>query len=82
MASDYNPDTHVKGDDGQIYEKKVVSASGVAAGMHTDAPKSDLAQAMEKAMTKAVQDAHNQGVTDPEEIKARILVARDQTLNG
>jgi hypothetical protein len=76
----FNPDTHVKGGDGQIYEKKVVSATGVAAGLHDGAPQTALAAALEKAMTEAAQKAHDEGLTNPDEVRARILAARDQVI--
>jgi surface antigen len=78
--ADFNPDTHVKGADGRIYEKKVVQATGAAAGRNTGQPKTALAQALENAMTKAVQDAYDKGENDPDKIRALILAARDKAL--
>lgn len=62
-------------------ESRIVQATGVAAGMHTGAPKSDLAGALEKAMTEAAASAHRDGLTNPDEIRGRILAARDQVMN-
>jgi hypothetical protein len=78
---DFNPDTHILGDDGQIYERKIVSATGVAAGMHVHGQeKSALNKKLEAAMTKTVEYAIAEGVNDPEEVHARILETRDRTL--
>jgi hypothetical protein len=78
---DFNPETHIRGDDGQIYEKKIVAATGVAAGLHVHGQeKSALNKKLEAAMTKAVEDAIAEGVNDPEEVRVRIHEARDRTL--
>jgi hypothetical protein len=78
---DFNPETHIQGDDGQIYEKKIVTATGVAAGLHVQGQeKSVLNKKLEAAMTKAVEDAIAEGVNDPEEVRARIHEARDRML--
>lgn len=76
---DFNPDTHVLAEDGNIYEKRIVAAHGVAAGMNNPGePKTALAAAMEKAMTEAVKKGLEQGVTDPDEMRKLILAARDK----
>jgi hypothetical protein len=77
---DFNPDTHVKGEDGKIYEKRAVTSTGVAVGQNTGEPKTALAEALEKAMTKAVEEAHAAGESDPNKIRGRILAARDAAL--
>ena len=61
---------------------RIVSAVGVAVGMNTGAPKTALAAALEKAMSEAVTKAHNEGVTDDEEMRQRIRAARDKVLEG
>jgi hypothetical protein len=63
-------------------ESKIVSAVGVASGMHVAGQeKSDLNKAIEKAMTDAVKQAHADGLSDPDHIRRRILKARDQVLD-
>jgi hypothetical protein len=47
-------------------ESKIVSAVGVASGMHVAGQeKSDLNKALEKAMSDAVTQAHVDGLSDP-----------------
>jgi hypothetical protein len=80
-VSDFNPDTHIRGDDGQIYERNVVQATGVAAGLHIpNQEKSALNRRLEAAMTEAVDDAVAEGVNDADEVRRRIHDARDRTL--
>lgn len=43
--------------------------------------KSTLSQKLEAAMIAAVEQAHAEGITDPDEIKARKKAALDATLN-
>jgi hypothetical protein len=63
-------------------ESKIVSAVGVAAGMHVAGQeKSDLNKALEKAMSDAVSQAHADGLSDPDQIRQRILKARDKVLD-
>jgi hypothetical protein len=63
-------------------ESKIVSAVGVASGMHVAGQeKSDLNKALEKAMAQAVTQAHVDGVTDPDKIRDSILKARDKVLD-
>jgi hypothetical protein len=63
-------------------ESKIVSAVGVAAGMHVAGQeKSDLNKTIEKAMSDAVTQAHTDGVIDPDAIRDRILKARDKVLD-
>jgi hypothetical protein len=54
-------------------ESKVVEASGSAAGS-TDGLTPDVIQ---EAMAKAAAEAQAEGVKDPEEIKQRMLDARE-----
>lgn len=80
-AETYNHDTHILCDDGLVYERKIVQATGVAAGLHVSGQeKSALNKKLEAAMTKAVGDAIAEGVNDADEVRKRILEARDQTL--
>ena len=55
----------------------IVEASGSASSSMAggNAP---LAQGIEQAMTEATQQCFDEGITDPEEIKARKLDARQQ----
>lgn len=63
-------------------ESKIVSAVGVASGMHVAGQeKSDLNKAIEKAMSDAVAQAHVDGLSDPDQIRQRILKARDKVLD-
>jgi hypothetical protein len=43
--------------------------------------KSDLNKALEKAMSDAVTQAHLDGLSDPDQIRHRILKARDKVLD-
>lgn len=74
---DFNPDTHIRGDDGQIYERKIVAATGVAVGFHAQ-PKTAMGAALEKAMTEALQKAHSDGIKDPEKLRAALQKAQDR----
>ena len=78
---DYNPDTHVKGDDGQLYEKKIVSGTGTAVGVNSPTRTDDHVE-LEKKMVRAIHQAHADGVSDPDQIKRRILQARQDHLDG
>lgn len=77
---DYNPDTHVRGEDGQLYEKKVISGTGTAAGVNT--PKTNEHLELEAKMAHAIHQAHSEGVSDPKEIQKRILAAREAHLGN
>lgn len=59
----------------EIVEQKTVEAVGVSVGLHAD--KNARTAAIEAAMVKAIEDAHAEGVTDPDEVRARMLKARD-----
>jgi hypothetical protein len=77
----FNPETHVLCDDGKVYEKKIVQATGVASGMHIPGQeKSALNKKLEAEMTRAVEDALAEGVDNAEEIRRRIHDARDRVL--
>jgi hypothetical protein len=78
---DYNPDTHVRGEDGQLYEKKVVSGTGTAVGVNNPTRTAEHEE-LEARMVKAIHQAHADGVSHPEEIKKRILQAREDHLDG
>jgi histidine ammonia-lyase len=78
---DYDPKTHILADDGKVYERKVVSGTGVSAGVGGTA-KSDAYLELERKMSHAILKAHSEGVSDPEEIKRRILAAREDHLNN
>jgi hypothetical protein len=77
---DYNPDTHVRGEDGQLYEKRVVSGTGTAVGVNT--PKTNEHLELEAKMAQAIHQAHSEGVSDPKEIQKRILAAREDHLGN
>jgi hypothetical protein len=63
-------------------ESKIVSAVGVASGMHVAGQeKSELNKALEKAMSDAVTQANADGLSDPDQIRRRILKARDKVLD-
>jgi hypothetical protein len=63
-------------------ESKIVSAVGTASGMHVAGQeKSSLNKAVEKAMSEAVKQALSDGLTDHDEIRGRILEARDKVLD-
>jgi hypothetical protein len=78
---DYDPKTHILCDDGKVYERKIVSGTGVAAGVG-DTAKSDAHLELERKMSHAILKFHSEGVSDPEEIKRRILAAREDHLNN
>jgi hypothetical protein len=78
---DYNPDTHVRGEDGQLYEKKVVSGTGTAVGVNNPVRTAEHEE-LEAKMVKAIHQAHADGVSDPDHIKRLILQAREDHLGG
>lgn len=55
-------------------------AVGVAVGHHVGAK--DMAAKIERAMQAAVAAAQAEGVTDPAELRNRMLIARDQVRGG
>lgn len=52
----------------------IVEATGTAAGGKHDFSRG---RAVEDAMSAAIADAHEAGITDPAEIRKRMLAARD-----
>jgi hypothetical protein len=78
---DYDPKTHILCEDGKVYPLKIVSGTGVAAGVG-DTAKTDAHLALEHKMSHAILKAHSEGVSDPEEIKRRMLAAREDHLNN
>jgi hypothetical protein len=78
---DYNPDTHVRGEDGQLYEKKVASGTGTAVGVNNP-QKTTAHLELEAKMAHAIHQAHSEGVSDPKEIQKRILAAREAHLGN
>lgn len=77
---DYDPETHILCDDGKVYERKIVSGTGVAAGV-SDTAKTNAHLELEHKMSHAILKAHSEGVSDPEEIKRRMLAAREEHLD-
>ena len=61
----------------------VVQAVGVvmANAGNDPAARTNSINEIEQAMVKAIQEAQAQGVIDPEEIRKRMLAARDFTVN-
>jgi hypothetical protein len=54
----------------------VISATGVSVGSNVTGD-SERAARIQEAMTKAVEQAQAEGITDPDEIRARVHAARD-----
>jgi hypothetical protein len=77
---DYDPKTHILCDDGKVYPLEIVSGTGVAAGVG-NTEKTDAHLALERKMSQAILKAHYEGVSDPEEIKRRMLAAREEHLD-
>ena len=61
-------------------KSRIVSATGVAAAQ--GGVKTDLSARVEKAMSEAILKAAENGVTDDNEIRKRMLAARDGVLKG
>jgi hypothetical protein len=78
---DFNPDTHLLGGDGQVYEKKTVSGAGSAVGVN-NTTRTAAHEEIEKKMSQAILQAHADGITDPKEIQSRIMKARQDHLDG
>lgn len=55
----------------------VATASGRTDMANGDVGKSPLASLIEAAMSKAVTDCYEAGVTDPDEVRAKMLDARE-----
>jgi len=56
---------------------RLVTSVGVSANVRGNPA---LAEKIEQAMSQAVVDANKRGVSDPEEIRAAMLAARDKVL--
>jgi hypothetical protein len=79
---DFNPETHVRGEDGKIYERRIVAATGVAVGMHVETKSQTAFQAaMVKAQEEAIRKAHAKGLTDPGHLKEQMAIARAKVEN-
>lgn len=61
----------------RIVETVAISSNTGAASL-TGAPKAPIAKFYERVISEAVAKAQEEGVTDPEEMRAVILQARDQ----
>lgn len=61
-------------DEGDLHAPRIVEAIGHAAGGKSDTSRGRL---VEQAMAEATQKALDEGITDPDEIKARKFAARD-----
>jgi len=59
----------------------IVEAVGVSANA-LDPARRPIAERIEAAMTQAVRDAQAEDVTDPDEIRRRMLEARDKVRVG
>jgi hypothetical protein len=80
-GEEYNPQTHILCDDGKVYERKVITGTGVSAGTNSTG-RTDTHVELERKMTAAIHQALSGGVTDQKEIQNRILAARDAHLDG
>ena len=83
-APSYNKDTHILGDDGKLYEKKVVSGAATAVRLY-----SDRCQRRMRPFTwngncvETIHKAHADGLADqPEKIREKLLAVRDEHLKG
>lgn len=57
---------------------RIVEGTGVA----VDSPDAARAETVESAMSAAIAKAMDDGVSDPAEIRKRMLAARDEVLRG
>jgi hypothetical protein len=80
-GSQYDDATHILCDDGEVYERKVVSGTGVAVGVNSTQRTTDHEE-LETKMSRAVLQAHSEGISDSKEIRKRMLQARDNHLDG
>lgn len=62
-------------------EPRIVAATGTSANANVSGDWA-TAEKQEAAMAEAVMAAHHEGITDPDEIRSRILAARDSITNG
>ena len=58
----------------------ILTSTGVAVGSHLSA--SALSGRVQSAMLAALVSAQAEGVTDPTQLRKRMLIAKDQTLGG
>jgi hypothetical protein len=77
-APSFNKETHVLGEDGKVYEKKIVSGHATAVGSNILGPKTEDHLLLERKFVEAIHKAHSEGISDPDEIKARILAVRTE----
>ncbi len=59
---------------------RIVTATGASANAHMSGNWAS-AERQEKAMAAAIAQAHREGITDPVEIKARMMEAREKVLD-
>jgi len=59
-----------------MIESKIVAATGAATGAAT-LSKEPQSLRIQDAMTEAIKQAHKEGITDPKEIKTRMMAARE-----
>jgi hypothetical protein len=76
---EYNPQNHILGGDGKVYERKTVSGTGASVGVNQTV-KTNAHLELEAKMAHAIHQAHSEGITDPKEIQNRILAAREAHL--
>lgn len=60
----------------------IVRASATMSASGVQGPVTDLSKRIEDAMIAAVEACGAEGVTDPDEIRARKLAARDAVINS
>lgn len=63
-------------------ESKTAAAAGSVGGAGGAGEAGALGQAVEAAMSRAIHEAAADGITDPNEIRERMLRARDAVLEG
>jgi hypothetical protein len=80
-GEEYNPQTHILCDDGKVYERKIVSGTGISVGVNAT-QRTDVHVELEGKIVAAIHQAHSEGVTDQKEIQNRILATRDAHLDG
>lgn len=71
-----DPNNPGYGTDGNPLQQGTISAVGVAAGAHISG-NIEHAKKLEAVMTQAIVDAQTAGITDQDELRTRILAARD-----
>jgi hypothetical protein len=75
----FNPDTHLLGADGKVYERKIVSGTGSVVGLTAaGGEKTDSHLELERKMGEAILRAHQEGHgNNPEEIRRFMQAAID-----